>query len=104
MHHDVRFETGDSGEPFLTHGAGGLDRAVGRLVQHEVELHVVRLGTLVTAVRLQHTGRHTEPGKDGGKDRQMGKYTQSERCTDKYMTLFALACLLIYMFVTCLRG
>lgn len=55
MHHDVRFETGDPGELFLTHGAGGLDCAVSRLVQREVELHVVRLGALVTAVRLQHT-------------------------------------------------
>lgn len=79
MHHDVRFETGDSGELLLTHGAGGLGRAVGRLVQHEVELHVVRLGTLVTAVRLQPTGRHTEPGKEGGKDRQTGKYTDSQK-------------------------
>lgn len=40
MHHDVRFETGDSGELFLTHGAGGFGCAVGRLVEHEVELHI----------------------------------------------------------------
>lgn len=52
MDHDVRFETGDSGELFLTHGAGGLSCAVSRLVEHEVKLHVVRLGTLIAAVRL----------------------------------------------------
>lgn len=60
MHHDVRFETGDTGELFLTHGAGGLGCAVSRLVQHEVKLHVVRLGALITAVRLQPTDSHEE--------------------------------------------
>lgn len=60
MHHDVRFETGDSGKLFLTHWAGGLGCAMNRLVQHEVKLHVVRLGALITAVRLQHTDRRAE--------------------------------------------
>lgn len=53
MQHDVGLEAGHAREPLLTHGAGGVGGCVRRLVEGEVELHVERLRTLVTAMRLK---------------------------------------------------
>lgn len=52
VQHDVRFETGDAGEPFVADRAGEVGCCVRGLVEREVELHVKRLRAVVTSVRL----------------------------------------------------
>lgn len=52
VQHDVRFETGDAGEPFVADRAGEVGCLVRGLVEREVELHVKRLRAVVTSVRL----------------------------------------------------
>lgn len=57
VQHDVRFEAGDAGEPFIAHRAGEVGGFVCGLVEGEVELHVERLRALVTSMRLQERER-----------------------------------------------
>lgn len=52
VQHDMRFEAGDAGEPFVADRAGEVGRCVCGLVQREVELHVKGLRAVVTSVRL----------------------------------------------------
>ena len=58
MQHDMGLETGHAGELLVAHWAGGVRGGVCGLVEHEVELHVKRLSTLVAPVKLE--GRKRE--------------------------------------------
>ena len=53
MQHYMRFEAGDAGKLLIANRAGEVRGGVCRLVESEVELHVKRLWTLVTSMRLQ---------------------------------------------------
>lgn len=53
VQHDMRFEAGDAGEPFIAHGAGEVRGCVCGLVKREVKLHIECLWALVTPMRLQ---------------------------------------------------
>lgn len=55
MQHDMRFEAGDAGEPFIADWAGEVGCCVRGLVECEVKLHVKRLRAVVTSVRLPRT-------------------------------------------------
>lgn len=52
MQHDVRFEAGHAGELLVAHRTGRVLPIVGAPVQRQVELHIERLGALVTAMWL----------------------------------------------------
>lgn len=57
MQHDMRFEAGDAGEPLIADRAGEVRCCVCWLVECEVKLHVERLRTVVTSVRLPRRNR-----------------------------------------------
>lgn len=50
--HDVRFEAGNAGEPFVANRAGEVRSCVSGLVECEVELHIKGLRALLTSMRL----------------------------------------------------
>lgn len=52
MQHNVRFETGHSGEFLVTHGTGRVLPIVGAFVQGQVELNIKGLGALVASMWL----------------------------------------------------
>lgn len=56
VQHDMGLETGDAGELFMTNRAGEVRGCVCGPVEREVELHVKRLGAMVTSMRLQKEG------------------------------------------------
>lgn len=53
VQHDMRFEAGDAGEPFIANGAREVRGCVCGLVECEVEIHVKCLWAMVTSMRLQ---------------------------------------------------
>lgn len=60
MQHDMGFEAGNAGEPFVADRAGEVGCCVRGLVEREVKFHVKRLRAVVTSVRLPRTD-HTLP-------------------------------------------